>query len=245
MSLRATTILAAALLCLAPVASQADLATYVQDFEGMVLADPAALSGDGWLVYGNVFSPDHTAWYYGYGPYPAPNGGNGFSALVSDQGGPLQGVQQLSIYNDYNNTTEHEAGNLVEANVYREQTVGAADVGKTCVFRFDAKHGVWPNPIRGTPTALAFIKTLNPNAGWAMTNFVTVDMTSVPETWAAYEIQLAIDASLAGQILQIGFASTATEFDPTVIFYDNISFFPDQAVPVGKTTWGALKSLYR
>ena len=240
-------ILAAALLCLVPAASQADLAMYSQDFESCGIGEigvPNSLSTDGWLVYGNVFSPD-LVWLAGYGPYPAPNDGAAFCAVVSGQGGPLQGVQQLSVYNDYNNTAEHEAGNLVEANVYREQTVGAADVGKTCIFRFDAKHGVWPNPIRETPTALAFIKTLNPSAGWAMTNFITVDMTSVPETWAAYEIQLAIDASLVGQILQIGFASTATKFDPTVIFYDNLTFYPDQAVPTQKTTWGAVKSLYR
>jgi hypothetical protein len=72
-------------------------------------------------------------------------------------------------------------------------------------------------------TALAFIKTLDPNAGYSQTNFVTDDTTNLPETWDRYSISLGpIDAGLVGQILQVGFASTANSFEPSGVFYDNI-----------------------
>ena len=46
-----------------------------------------------------------------------------------------------------------------------------------------------------------------------MTNFIQVDMTSIPATWDNYSISLAIDAGLVGQILQFGFANTATNYE--------------------------------
>jgi hypothetical protein len=241
MSSRTTTFLAAAFLCLAPAAGWAQLSAYTQDFESLVQADPAALSNDGWVVYGNVFDPTHTIYYYGYGPFPAPNPGGGFSALVSGQGGPGQGNQQLSIYNDYNNG-DHAVGNLIEANVYHEQTIGAGDVGNTVLFQFDAKHGAWSG---GSTVAAAFLKTLNPAAGYVTTNFVTADMTSIPESWGTYSVVLPIDAGLVGQLLQFGFVSTATHYDPSGVFYDNINFSPTGPTPVRNESWGRIKVLYR
>lgn len=219
MSLRATTVLAGALLLLVPAASQANLSAYTQNFETLVQLDPAALQNDGWVVYGNVFSPDHSTYYYGYGPFPAPNPGGGFCAIDAGQGGPEQGTQQLSVYSDYNNV-DHGNGNLVESNVYREQTIGAADVGKTWSFQFDAKRGNLVAP----STALAFIKTLDPSAGYATTNFLSLDTTAIPDTWTNHWIAITINAGLVGQLLQIGFANTATHYDASAIFYDNLSF---------------------
>jgi hypothetical protein len=234
------TFFAAALLCLAPTMSRAQLAPYTQDFETLVQADPGALSNDGWLVFGNVFDPTHTIYLYGYGPFPAPNPGGGFSALIGGQGGPGQGAQQLSVYSDYNNG-DHANGNLVEANVYREQTIGAGDVGRVVEFRFDAKHGDWS----GGTTAAAFLKTLNPAAGYATTNFVTTDMTAIPQSWGTYSVMLAIDASLVGQLLQFGFMNTTTSYLPSVVFYDNIRFSPDGPTPAMSGSWGRVKALYR
>jgi len=218
MRLRASTVLAIALLCLATTASWADLALYSQDFEGLDQMDPAALTNDGWLVFGNVFTP---GWFYlyGYGPFPAPNGGPGFSGIDIGQGGPAQGDQQLVIYNDYNNF-DHANGNIIEANVFQEQIVGAADVGTTWFFEFDAKRG----NIEGNTAALAFFKTLDPNAGFALTNFITADMTGIPDTWGRYALSIFIDPGLEGQILQFGFLSTATNYEGSGIFYDNLVF---------------------
>ncbi len=237
---RATTAFAAAVLLVLPAVAHADLAAYSQNFEGLVQSSPTALSGDGWIVYGNVFSPDHSTYYWGYGPYPAPNGGAAFCGIDVGQGGTAQGAQQMVVYNDYNNG-EHANGNLVEANVYHEQTVGAADVGTTWVFLFDAKRG----NIAGATTAVGFIKTLNPAAGWAMTHYLTADMTAIPAEWGTFSLTLPIDASLVGQVLQFGFSSTATHYEGSGIFYDNVRFDLQGAVPTQQNTWGALKARYR
>ncbi len=229
---RVATVLAAAILYLAPTPGRADLSGYVQNFEGLVKSDTGALAAAGWLVFGNVSSPIGT-YLYGYGPFPAPNDGAAFCAIDSAQGGLSQGAHQLSVYSDYNNVAEHTAGNLVEANVFREWTVGAANVGSTWTFEFDAKRGL----LAGATTAIAFIKTLDPGAGYALTNFLTLDMTTISTTWERYSISIVIDAGLAGQILQIGFANTATNFEPSGVFYDNI-LFADAALTSAETIGG-------
>ncbi|MBD3334160.1 MAG: hypothetical protein GF355_01435, partial [Candidatus Eisenbacteria bacterium] len=53
---------AAILLCLIPAAGQG-LVPYSQTFEDLIQSDPDALANDGWLVYGNVFTPDSTFLY--------------------------------------------------------------------------------------------------------------------------------------------------------------------------------------
>jgi hypothetical protein len=216
---RAIAILAASLLVAAPGTGHAALSAYSQDFEGLLITNPAALSGDGWIVYGNVFTPGGT-YIYGYGPFPAPNGGSAFSDIDTGQGGPGQGAQQLSIYSDYNNL-DHANGNWVESNVYREQTIVAGDVDGYWTFQFDAKLGNLIAP----STAWAFIKTLNPAAGYATTNFRPLDTTGLPTTWSTYEISILITPDLVGQILQIGFANKATGYVSSGVFYDNIFWY--------------------
>ena len=139
MSPKGTTALAAAFLILTPLAGHAALTTYAQDFEALVQAAPGALAADGWKVFGNVFSPDHSVYYYGYGTFPAPNNAGGFSGIDFTPD-PGHAAQDLVIFSDYNNG-DHAAGNQIEANVFQEQTVAAADVGRTWTFRFDAKLG--------------------------------------------------------------------------------------------------------
>lgn len=198
---------------------------YMQDFEALDQMSVSALADDGWIVFGNVYDGTTMDLLFGYGTFVAPNDGAAFSAIVRDQGGPEQGVQQLSIYSDYNNT-EHANGNLVEANVFRERAITAADVGRTITFSFDAKRGNINNPADPlcpcSTTALAFIKTIDPAASFATTNFITENTTALSESWTRYEISLPIDASLASQLLQIGFSSTATRYQPSANFYDNL-----------------------
>ncbi len=238
MKLRANAILAvAALICLIPAAALA-LSPYSQDFEAMNIADGGALSADGWLVFANVFSSGG-AYLYGYGPFPAPNGGPGFCGLATGEGGAAQGAQQLNVYSDYNNG-DHAAGNLIEANTFQEQTVVAGDVGSTWTFEFDAKLA----NLEGATTALAFIKTLDPSAGWAMTNFLTVDMTTTPATWNTYVLQIVIDPGLVGQIFQFGFSNTASNYEGSGVFYDNVDFYTG-TVANEDMSWSGVKSLYR
>ena len=220
MRVRIGTIIIIALLCLAPTAAFCDLAPYSQDFEGLDQADPAALSNDGWLIFANVFGPDWSYWY-GYGAFPAPNGGPGFSAIDMGQGSPAQGLQQLVVYSDYNNGNHGDGTNaIIEANVFQEQMIGSADVGNAYRFDFDAKRG----NIELASMANAFIKTLDPNAGYATTNFITADMTNIDDLWESYSLSIYIDPSLEGQILQIGFVNWASRYEGSGIFYDNINF---------------------
>ncbi len=200
------------------LAGWAAVTAYNQDFESLAPPSPGALLGDNWLVFANVYDPGG-AYLYGYGPFPAPNDGAAFCAIATGQGGPSQGNQQLSVYSDYNNP-DHGIGNLIETNVFQEQTIAAADAGKTVVFTFEAKYG----NLEGASEAEAFIKTLDPSAGYATTNHVIIDMTTVPSTWGTYSIQLAIDGGLAGQLLQFGFTTRASNYEGSGVYYDNVNF---------------------
>lgn len=213
-----STILVAVCICLAPTVGWCDLSDYRQDFEGLAQGNGDSLANDGWLAFANVFTPTG-GYLYGYGPFPAPNGGPAFSGIDVGQGGVEQGLQQLVVYSDYNNG-DHANGNLIEANVFQEQMVGATDAGNTWLFEFQAKRG----NIDGNTTATAFIKTLDPNNGWALTNLITVDMTDVSDVWRSHLISIYIEPGLAGQILQFGFLNVATYYEASGIFYDNVSF---------------------
>jgi hypothetical protein len=234
-------LIAAAMTCLVASTGWADLTVYSQDFEGLVQSDPAALGNDGWLYFGNVFDPGG-GYIGGYGPGPAPNGGPAFSAIAAGEGGPAQGAQQIVIYSDYNNTN-HADGNLVEANVFQEQTIGVADRGTTWEFRFDAKHGDLVAPT----TALAFIKVLQPAPSYALVDFITLDTTNLPFTWGTFALNFAVpsDGSRDNHIFQFGFASTATNYDSSGMIYDNINFDLMNPVSVDDSSWGAVKALYR
>jgi hypothetical protein len=201
--------------------ASADIAQYSQDFEGLDMGAANALENDGWLVGANVFEPDGTTFVYNYFSFPAPNGGVGFSAIVSGQGGVDQGAQQLSVYNDYNNA-DHNIGRRIEANVFQEWTVGAADVGTTQTFSFDAKLG----NLELDSTAVAFIKVLDPGNGFASSGGATIDMTNTPVSWTSYSMSVDIDASQVGHIFQIGFWSVASNFEGSGVFYDNINLVP-------------------
>ena len=229
----------AVLICLIPAAGYA-LLPYSQDFEDLSQQKPSSLADDGWLVFGNLFTPDGT-YIGGYGPFPAPNDGSGFCQIASDEGGADQGVQQLVVFSDYENTDAHVDGNIVESNVFQEQVVGPGDVTEMWVFDFQAKMG----NLEGSSTALAFIKTLDPGAGYAMTNFITLDMTCIPTSWCGFSLSILIDPGLDGQILQFGFLNTATNYEGSGIFYDNLNFHITGPVANDEMSWGGVKSLYR
>ena len=234
----------ASLMCFTAT-SWAQLSTYSQNFESLVQADLNALDNDGWKIFGNVWNAGG-GYAYGYGVFAAPNnpGAPAFSLIAAGAGGVPQGAQQLVVFNDYNNGDHSQVAWTIESNVFQEQNIGVGDDGNTWAFTFDAKLG----DIGGASTALAFIKTLDPNAGFATTNFLTVDMTAIPTTWATYSIPIPITAGLVGQILQIGFSNqviTSQPSDPSGIFYDNINFAPQGTVAVEETTWSATKALYR
>jgi exo-beta-1,3-glucanase (GH17 family) len=201
---------------------------YEQDFEALDPAASDALQSDGWLYFGNVF--DGTgAFKFGFGPFPAPTTTGQISAIATGEGGPDQGANQLLVFSNYDccgpgttNEGHFNGTDLVETIVFQEiNPILAIDIGRTFTFEFDAKRG----NIGGATTAQAFIRTLDPNAGFATTNNVVLDTTSIPASWATYSITLDLsDPALVGQILQFGFSTVASNFEGAGNFYDNISF---------------------
>ena len=214
--LRLASIATAAALLASPFAS-AQIAPYSQNFEGLDAMSPSALGDDGWLVGATVFDPTGTTYLYDYFAFPAPNLSGAFSNVAVGEGGPDQGAQQLVVFNDYANT-DHNIGNVIDALVFREIILTAADAG-VWVFEFDAKKG----DLAGASTARAFVKTLDPGAGFATTSLGEIDTTALPGGWQTYSIAVNISASQAGQLLQVGFGSRAANFEPSGVFYDNVS----------------------
>jgi len=209
-------LVAAVLLSLIPAASFA-LVPYTQTFEGLDQGSETALSDDGWLVFGNVFAPDGT-YLYGYGSFPAPNTGAAFCQIALEEGGDEQGDQVLSVFSDYENL-DHAAGNLIESNVFQEQEIVASDIGTAWKFKFQHKLG----NIEGGSTAQAFIKILDPDNGYALTNFFSVNTTSIPDTWGSDSLVFILDdPALEYQLFQIGFSNVATNYEGSGIFYDNV-----------------------
>jgi hypothetical protein len=182
------------------------------------------------LLWGNVFDADGNYLYsYGGGPFPAPNHGGAISAVVANEGDLPQGDQQLSIFNNYGDgahglctpwdDSSSDTCRFIEINVFQEQVIGAADVGTTWRVEFDAKRG----NIEGATTALAFIKTIHPTQFWESSR-ITIDMTNIPPTWGSYSLSIPINPSLEGHILQFGFLNTATAYEGSGVFYDNVNF---------------------
>jgi hypothetical protein len=219
---------------------------YSQDFENLVATSPTALGDDGWLTFATVFSGTTGDYLYEYGPNPAPNNPSApaFSTIAVGEGGVEQGGQQLSVFSDYENGGAQAAGDLIEANVYQEQIIGTADVGKTWVFQFDAKMPSVGGVVPPT-TAIAFIKTIDPGSGYDQTNLRSEDMSSISTEWSSYTLFISIDEGLVGQLCQFGFANTATNFDPSAIIYDNVSWQTDVApVPESLALGASLKQNY-
>lgn len=218
------------------VSGNAALVNYSQNFESLNRADATALDNDGWIAFANVFDTNKTTHLYDYGVDPAPNGGAGFSSISAGQGGLTQGAQQLTVFSDYGNA-DHATGKWIEALVYQEQTISAADAGSTLSFMFDAKQGF----ISGESTAEAFIRTLDPSASLSVTNNVVLNTTSLGDIWDSYTLNLLIptDNSLDGQLLQFGFSSFAANYQGSDNFYDNIntSITPASVVPVPAAVW--------
>jgi len=220
------------------------LALYSQDFEppmdpaagDALILDTAAETPLGpWLFFANVFDGGGNL-KFNFGPFGAPNAtvspsDTFISAVVTGEGDAPQGDQQLSVFSDYNCcdrdpiTGELRQGHgngtdLVEISVFQElNPIPNSLIGQRLTFSFDAKAG----NIEGATTAVAYIQTLDPSTGFSQTNFVPVEMTSIPATWNRYEAVLDLtDPLLEGQILQIGFRSVASDFQGSGIFYDNV-----------------------
>ena len=243
MKLKTTIKLSAAIgltLCTS-VAANAAITSYSQNFEGLGIADGAALANDGWLVNGLNFDGAGNFQFF-YGNFAAPNGGPSFSAIATGEGGPAQGDQYINIYSDYGccdlgtaNPIGHGNGtDRVESYVFQEQVIGAGDEG-TYELSYDARlpggASIGPNS-----TAQAFLRTLDPNAGFSTSAFEILDSGDLSNTdWENRILSITLDSSQVGHIFQFGFFTTSSNFEDTGVFYDNINF--GTAVPVPAAAW--------
>lgn len=212
-------------------ASNAELVNYSQDFEALHQADPAALSNDGWRVFANVYDTDKTTHLYDYGVFVAPNGGAGFSTITASEVN-----QQLKVFSDYTNA-DHGDGKWIEALVFQEQTISASDVGTIWNFIFDVKQG---NQIPDS-SSNAYLRTFN--SALDMTSESILNTTAFGTDWGTRTLSLEIDSSKVGQLLQFGFASTATSYTPSGVLYDNINFSSTTVVPVPGAVWLMISGL--
>ncbi len=208
---------------------------YAENFESLDAADPSALgfSGAGFGVFADVWiGPVGTGTFlYQYGVFSAPNGGPGFSSIANNgEGGPEQGVQYLNVYSDYNNQ-DHANGYTINTSVLRDlrnvnNPITAEDIGLCWTFTGDYKapfQGGIAEPASNA-TGNAFIVTLDPSANFAATNVDRFDTTAASNTqWASFRVDVdTADPLLIGQVLQIGFNTTATNFDDSGVYYDNL-----------------------
>ena len=195
---------------------------YAQDFDRLDINDADALTNEGWLIFGEVYDPAG-GYLYGYGPFGAPNiNGPGFSDLSDAQGAAEQGSQNLNVYSDYNNG-DHGNGNYVGAAVYKEQFVQSANIGDSALFSFDVKKSDFVNNGQGDAQMWAFIKVLDPSAGFATIRERRLDVTDYSTTlWQNGTIAMELDPGVDGKLFQFGFASYATNYDDTGVLYDNV-----------------------
>jgi len=176
-------------------------------FEG-VLSD----IGGGWVFYVNVYGnyPGCTDKWYDYGgPYPAPNGPQ-ISNIVEGSTG-----HALNKFSDYNNG-DHANGACIETNVFQERTLSSTDAG-TYTFRFDTQV---PEELGVDVNTFGFIKLLDPNNGYSLDFYGTVPTA----TAGAKFINVTLTAADEGKILQWGFADTASNYEPSGRYYDNVRF---------------------
>ena len=219
-----TALVMSAAIAFAP-SSSAALTAYSQDFEAMTPLQgwpPNDLSDDGWKIFG--FAWDTNPYMgpanivFSYGPHPAANGEPGsIQSVATGQGGPDQGNVVLAKYSDYNNTAQ--VSRYVQALTYQAQTITADDVGSLWRFTYDAKIG----NLEADSSAFAYIQTID-SIAFFQKAIVSNDSTNLPDTWGTYTLDLFITPYLVGDSLQFGFSATATNYNGSAVFYDNLSF---------------------
>lgn len=188
---------------------------FTDDFESYPVyqgEDPWGSIGNGWLFWANVYGnyPGCTDKWYDYGgPHPAPNGPQ-ISNIVAGATG-----NALNKFSDYNNAN-HGDGACIETNVFQERVVNASDSG-FYTFRFETQV---PGPLGENVKTIAFIKLLNPATGWSLDEYI---WTSTADAGAKF-LNLRLDATSEGKVLQWGFQTIASNYQPSGRYYDNVTF---------------------
>jgi len=173
--------------------------------------------GGGWLFFANVFYdyPGCSQYWYGYGPFAAPNKDSGVSNIATGSTG-----QALNVFSDYENQG-HGSGACIETNVFQETVFSAADAG-TYTFRFKTQV---QEPLGAGVWTYGFIKLLDPNNNYNTDIFLTVSTVGA----GAKALEVVLDESADGKILQWGFANIASNYQASGRLYDDVYFAPGSA----------------
>lgn len=215
-------------------ATSATVFPYSQDFEGMTPLQgypPNDLEADGWRIYGIAYDSNPYTGpaniVYEYGPFDAANGDPGsIQGVATGQGGPQQGDVVLAKYSDYNNIDQ--LNYYIAASTFQTQIISTSNVG-VWKFTYDAKKG----NIEADSSAFAYILTQDPITGSA-TGFVSKDTTNLPIEWGTYTLDFLITDSMIGNFLTFGFSATATNYNGSGVFYDNLNLAP---IPLPAAVW--------
>lgn len=185
---------------------------FTDDFESYVTPPDGNAIGGGWTAFANVFTgfPACDPYLYGYGPFLAPNSNSALSGIVVGTTG-----QALNVFSNYDDD-QHANGNCIETSVFQELIFSAADVG-TYRFLFDTEV---PAPLGTDVNTFAFIKLLDPNNGFSLDVFEQVSTV----TAGSKSINVVLDASADGKILQWGFSTVASNYEASGRLYDNVEF---------------------
>lgn len=224
----------AAILTVAAVMSAPAFAAidFNDDFESYNLPDGNPIGG-GWTWFLNGWTdgdgspgfPTCDVYVFGFGPNPAPNTNGTPNYSVSNIAVGATG-QALNVFSDYGNQDFHGKGDCLETSVFQEiNPFNAADAG-TYTFSFDTQV---PEALGDGVTTFAFVKLLDPNAGYSdiFGGSLRVDTA----TAGSKAIDVTLTAEHAGMILQWGFTNIASNNLPSSRWYDNVSFAPEAVEP--------------
>jgi len=195
---------------------------FSDDFESYNLPDGNPIGG-GWTWFLNAYAsfPNCGDYLFGWGPNPAPNSNGTPNWAVSNIAVGATG-QALNVFSDYG-SDQHPAGNCVETNVFQERVLTASDGGK---YTFQFGTQVSDQLGEGVRT-YGFIKLIDPNQGFQTVEFLTEDTA----TGGVRTINIDLDASDEGLILQWGFANVASNYLPSGRWYDNVTFVAEVVIP--------------
>lgn len=186
---------------------------FSDDFESYPVYEGVSSDlGGGWLLFANVFTdyPGCTSYLYDYGGvYPAPNGPY-ISNIVEGSTG-----KALNKFSDYNNG-DHDNDLCIETNVFQERTLSSTDLG-AYAFTFDTQV---PGALGVGVATFGFVKLLDPNNGYSLDLYSTVSTV----TEGAKFINVTLDETAEGKILQWGFTDTASDYQDSGRWYDNVEF---------------------
>ena len=209
----------------------AQIPTYgLQTFEALDINSPSVLDEEGWLVGASVTDNDGVFLYQYFAddsgvPFPAPNA-EAFSSIASGGGGENQGEQYLNVFSDYNNQEAgHAVGNIITTFFYQGGNIAADELNETFRFEFDFRRADDPFGPGADVTTNAYVRILSPAPDFFLIFEDLVDTTAATTDWVegvALEVTIADD--LEGFIFQYGFSTSASNNEPSGVYYDNIRF---------------------